>query len=121
MAGNFHASAENVRLDGPVLSARLLNANGNWEDANIDLNGCIGNEDGRFVWERENWFGTAEDVELRFEGPENAPILRALLRDRDGQLVPADINLGERLGNVDGHFEFQFVSCTNLDILRPNY
>ncbi|KAK6826760.1 hypothetical protein RU639_004498 [Aspergillus parasiticus] len=108
MAGNFYASAQDVRLDGPVLIARLRNENGDWEDAHIDLNRHIGNEDGRFVWHGENWFASAVDVEFRFEGADNVPVLRALLRNRGGQLVPADINLGERLINVDGHFDFQF-------------
>ena len=43
MAGNFYESAEAVRLDGPVLFARLRNVDGGWEDAEIDLNEFIGN------------------------------------------------------------------------------
>ncbi|KAE8324366.1 Cyanovirin-N [Aspergillus sergii] len=121
MAGNFYASAQEVRLDGSVLVARLRNDNGDWENAQIDLNDHIGNDGGRFVWRGKNWFATAEDVEFGFKGADNVPVLSALLRNRGGQLVLADINLGERLINVDGHFEFQFVSCTNLDISCPNY
>lgn len=48
MAGNFYESAEAVRLDGPILFARLRNVDGGWEDAEIDLNEFIGNVDGRF-------------------------------------------------------------------------
>ncbi|UDD62189.1 hypothetical protein AFCA_009517 [Aspergillus flavus] len=121
MAGNFYESAEAVRLDGPVLFARLRNVDGGWEDAEIDLNEFIGNVDGQFVWDEPNFFETAAEVGFNFEGDDNVPILRAQLRDREGQWVPADINLGERLININGHFEFQYVSCTDLYILRPNY
>ncbi|PIG79607.1 cyanovirin-N [Aspergillus arachidicola] len=108
MAGNFYASAQDVRLEGPILIARLRNENGDWEDAEIDLNGIIGNDDGHFVWKEPNFIGTAREVVFNFEGADNVPVLRAQLRNRQGNWVPADINLGERLINRDGRFEFQY-------------
>lgn len=44
---NFHASAEDIRVDdGHILKARLQDAEGNYVDAEYDLNQAIGNEDG---------------------------------------------------------------------------
>ncbi|KAB8273729.1 Cyanovirin-N [Aspergillus minisclerotigenes] len=121
MAGNFYESARNVGVEGGVLFAELRTVDGEWVPAHIDLNEFIGNDDGQFVWEEPNFSETAGEVEFNFEGDDNVPILRAQLRTREGNWVQADINLGERLINSNGQFEFQFVSCTYLYILRPNY
>lgn len=43
----FHHSAEDIRIDdGHVLRARLQRVDGEWNDAEIDLNNHIGNIDG---------------------------------------------------------------------------
>lgn len=48
---SFHTSASNIRVDdGHILRARLRNTNGDEVDAELDLNSCIGNNEGRFQW-----------------------------------------------------------------------
>jgi hypothetical protein len=43
----FMGSAEDVRVDdGRILRARLQNVDGEWVDAEFDLNNIIGNIDG---------------------------------------------------------------------------
>ena len=43
----FHHSAEDIRIDdGHMLRARLQNVEGEWIDAEIDLNQHIGNDNG---------------------------------------------------------------------------
>lgn len=43
----FHHSAEDIRVDdGHMLRARLQRADGEWNDAEIDLNRFIGNDNG---------------------------------------------------------------------------
>jgi hypothetical protein len=43
----FHYSAEDIRIDdGHILRARLQKADGEWNDAEIDLNNHIGNDNG---------------------------------------------------------------------------
>lgn len=43
----FHYSAEDIRIDdGHLLRARLQRADGEWNDAEIDLNNHIGNDNG---------------------------------------------------------------------------
>ena len=60
---------------------------------------------GRFDWGGENFSHSAEGISFQLEGG-GEPILRAELRDTDGELVAADINLAERIDNQDGHFVF---------------
>jgi hypothetical protein len=44
----FYYSAEDIRIDdGHILRARLRTADGEWRDAEIDLNQHIGNVDGK--------------------------------------------------------------------------
>ena len=44
----FYHTAEDIRIeDNHVLKARLQTAEGEWNDAEIDLNTCIGNDNGK--------------------------------------------------------------------------
>jgi hypothetical protein len=46
---SFHYSAEDIRIDdGHILRARLQRGDGEWNDAEIDLNNHIGNDNGTF-------------------------------------------------------------------------
>ncbi|KAL2131518.1 hypothetical protein VTI74DRAFT_4939 [Chaetomium olivicolor] len=104
---SFHASAQDIRVDdGHILRARLSNANGEGVDAEIDLNQFIGNNDGNFEWGGENFSHSAENITFSLEGGDSVPVLRAGLRNVEGEVVYRDINLAERIGNNDGRFEF---------------
>jgi hypothetical protein len=46
----FNLSAQDVHVEGTVLKARLSDTEGNWKDAELNLNDIIGNDDGRFEW-----------------------------------------------------------------------
>ena len=44
---SFHLTAENIRIDdNHILRAKLKDADGNWHDAEIDLNNHLGNDNG---------------------------------------------------------------------------
>jgi len=106
---SFANSAHDVHLNEPnghILVAQLYDANGELKEAEIDLDDYIGNDDGHFQWGAEGFSGSAEEITFSFEGEANAPVLRALLRDQDGNYEPRDINLGERIRNSNGEFEF---------------
>ncbi|RHZ65667.1 CVNH domain-containing protein [Aspergillus thermomutatus] len=105
---SFHLSAEDIRIeDNHVLVARLRNSNGDLQDAQIDLNHFLGNDNGHFQWEGVNFSESAEDVHFAIEGGGEVPVLRARLANTEGEYQDADVNLSERVINVDGHFEFQ--------------
>jgi hypothetical protein len=54
-----------------------------------------------------NFSHSAEDINFTIEGDDSVPILRAGLFNMEGALEYRDINLSERIGNVDGNFEFR--------------
>ena len=55
---------------------------------------------------------SAEEIHLSLESEENLPILRAQLRNSEGELVEANINLSERIGNNNGEFAFGMAPCS---------
>ncbi|KAI4611851.1 uncharacterized protein J4E87_010353 [Alternaria ethzedia] len=103
----FYHTAEDIRIeDNHVLKARLQTAEGEWNDAEIDLNTCIGNDNGNFHWDGEGFANSAENIEFALEGDGDVPVLRATLFDADGNPETRDINLGERIVNNDGNFHY---------------
>ncbi|KAI5814545.1 Cyanovirin-N [Pyronema omphalodes] len=102
----FHITASNIRLEGHELVANLDNGSGEFTEARIDLNTVLGNENGRFNWGGCDFSGSAENVSLE-TAADGMPILRADLRNEDGNLCPANVNLTERLINHFGQFQFQ--------------
>ncbi|KAK3293788.1 CVNH domain-containing protein [Chaetomium fimeti] len=105
---SFHLSAEDTRVDdGHMLRARLRNEEGEMVDAELDLNDCVGNNDGSFEWGGVNFAESSDGISFELEGDDAVPILRATLANMEGESIDADLNLGERIHNVDGHFEFQ--------------
>ncbi|EAW08478.1 CVNH domain-containing protein [Aspergillus clavatus NRRL 1] len=104
---SFHLSAEDIRIeDNHILVARLRNGNGDLQDASIDLNQFLGNDNGRFQWDGVNFSESAENVHFAIEGGGEVPVLRARLADGEGNWHDADVNLSERVENIDGRFEF---------------
>ncbi|KAJ5222111.1 uncharacterized protein N7469_010998 [Penicillium citrinum] len=104
---SFHQSAASYELeDGHILKAVLHDAEGEEQDAELDLNAYIGNNDGSFEWGGENFADSAQEIELNTEGDEENPILRAKLGNVEGEEVEADLNLAERIGNDNGTLIF---------------
>ncbi|ESZ96272.1 hypothetical protein SBOR_3327 [Sclerotinia borealis F-4128] len=104
---SFHLSAEEIRIDdNHILRARLRNENGDWEDAEIDLNQHLGNQEGMIHWDGENFSHSAENVTFSIEGGGEVPVLRTFLRSSDGEEFSRDVNLAERIENINGRFEY---------------
>lgn len=49
---------------------------------------------------------TAQNITLSIEGGAAVPVLRAILQSADGEWCEADVNLAERLENINGQLEF---------------
>ena len=128
---SFHETASHIELvDGHILKALLRNENGDEEESTIDLNDHIGNDNGmltclclavplykimasvsltylgHFHWDGGDFRASAEDVRFDREGEFGVPVLRAVLRDVDGEGHDADLNLSERIGNDNGRLVF---------------
>lgn len=51
----FLSSAQDVRIeDDHILKGQLQNVEGEWEDAEIDLDQFIANDNGRLTWDGES-------------------------------------------------------------------
>ncbi|RYP49257.1 hypothetical protein DL769_011099 [Monosporascus sp. CRB-8-3] len=107
---SFHSSAEDITVDGHILKAQLRNEGGENVHAEINLDDYVGNNDGRFEWGGNGFSQTAEDIRFSIEGAANVPVLRARLRNLEGEFVDADLNLAERFSNDNGGFVFSYGS-----------
>ncbi|KAI9052069.1 hypothetical protein LZ554_004322 [Drepanopeziza brunnea f. sp. 'monogermtubi'] len=105
---SFHASAQDIRVeDNHILKATLTNAAGEPVEAELDLNDCIGNQDGRFEWGGQGFSDSGQNFSFSIEGGEaDLPILRGELSNVEGEPVACDINLSERIENRDGELVF---------------
>jgi len=61
---------------------------------------------GHFTWDGQNFSQSAQDVHFALEGDGDVPVLRATLMDEDGNGQQRDLNLGERISNENGNFNF---------------
>ncbi|KAK2049406.1 CVNH domain-containing protein [Colletotrichum somersetense] len=104
---SFHVSAQDIRVDdGHILRARLTNADGESVDAEMNLNDCLGNNNGSFEWGGNGFANSAEGIYFDIEGGANVPVLRARLFNVEGQPIDCNVNLAERIGNENGCFCF---------------
>ncbi|KAH0615116.1 uncharacterized protein H6S33_000752 [Morchella sextelata] len=108
---SFAISSSNVRIeerDGHTyLHADARDEDGNENGTQLNLDECLGNNEGSFNWSGEGFTGSAENIHLSIEGPEQLPILRAQLRDSEGNTHDRDVNLSERIVNDNGCLVFQ--------------
>ncbi|KAK3492592.1 Cyanovirin-N [Neurospora hispaniola] len=113
---SFHVTAEDARIEvrdnRTILFARLRREDGEWNDASYELDQIIGNNDGHFQWGGQNFTETAEDIRFHpKEGAAEQPILRARLRDCNGEFHDRDVNLTEIVENVNGQFQASKSTC----------
>ncbi|CCX15418.1 Cyanovirin-N [Pyronema domesticum] len=101
---SFHISAKEIELkDGHWLKATLKNRNGDWVHSKLDLDQCIGNTDGWFIWGGKNYSHTARNFRLEEGGAKLvAELLTADQRYRELQ----GIDLHHRIENRDGKLHF---------------
>ncbi|KAG6143317.1 hypothetical protein E4U38_004268 [Claviceps purpurea] len=136
---SFSITSQNIHLrEAHLLYASCLDSEGNWQDCSFDLNDCLGNDNGSFVWDGDSkcWnFGeacgmSAFHVHLYNHGADNrvstgeigadfmdtaanmeldGSVLTATLLDNDGEPVgPRSIDLNERITNSNGQLMFVY-------------
>ncbi|KAJ5981429.1 hypothetical protein N7522_013850 [Penicillium canescens] len=115
---SFHESATHIELeDGHILKAVLRNGEGDEQESILDLNSIIGNNDGlsqlltthfrTILLGGENFHESASDISFEREGDPEIPVLRAVLGNVEGEGQDADINLAERITNINGELVFE--------------
>ncbi|KAB8067432.1 Cyanovirin-N [Aspergillus leporis] len=79
-----------------------------WCQSRIRLDDCLGDFGGRFQWGGHDFTEDAKNIHFNpEEGGSRVPVLRADLRDSVGRYLPnKDVNLAERINNVNGRLEF---------------
>ena len=71
---------------------------------------------GSFQWGGGGFSDSAGEISFSLEGDEAVPVLRAFLSNVDGELVPADVNLAERIHNNNGEFYFGKFASFRFDV-----
>ncbi|BCR84439.1 CVNH domain-containing protein [Aspergillus chevalieri] len=105
---SFHLTGQQIRVeDNHILVASLQNEDGEWIDSSIDLDQFVGNDNGNFQWDGQGFSQTASNVHFAIEGDADVPVLRGDLKDLEGNWNSRDLNLSERVENVNGQFQFQ--------------
>ncbi|KAJ4126967.1 hypothetical protein NW768_008588 [Fusarium equiseti] len=99
---SFYESSRNVELiDDRILQAELKDVDGNWVQSMINLDDIIGNIDGEFVWNGENFTHTANNIHL------DGSVLTADLENNNGDFGSAQaIDLNEFIANINGELDF---------------
>ncbi|KAG8702617.1 hypothetical protein FRC08_003363 [Ceratobasidium sp. 394] len=97
---SFSQSSQNIRLEGSTLHADCRASDGNFHSSSLNLDSCLGNENGSFQWGKQNFSHSAQGFGL------NVPILTASLQNEGGGFQQAEINLDERIANDNGNLKF---------------
>lgn len=125
---SFHLTSSDLRVEShdgrSYLVGRATRADGSHNDVRLNLDEILGNDNGQypplepqlpspnfktghFRWDGENFTGSARNVSFSIEGGGAVPVLRAELQNAEGHFQGADVNLSERVENVNGDLVFQ--------------
>ncbi|KAM3068926.1 hypothetical protein ACMFMG_004100 [Clarireedia jacksonii] len=110
---SFHASAQDITLQSAdrlhLLTANLRKIDGTYSMSQLNLDTCIGNNDGNFEWGGENFSHSmpSGEAEIIFEGDDHQPVLHAFLKKIDGEINESKLKLSERINNEDGKLVFK--------------
>ncbi|KAL2105130.1 hypothetical protein VUR80DRAFT_8944 [Thermomyces stellatus] len=99
----FSQDATRITLVGSHLVARMPDDEGRMKDTELDLNDCIGNNNGRLEWDGNHF---SDGTSFRLDQGDDGPVLHATLRRDDGEPVESTILLAERIRNEDGNLVF---------------
>ncbi|KAI5818233.1 Cyanovirin-N [Pyronema omphalodes] len=105
---SFHLSGNDFRIEGSELVGYLNDQEGNPRDFRFNLDEVLGNDDGHFSWGGQNFSQSAQNISFSIEGGGEVPVLRATLQNGNGDWCESDVNLAERLENINGELQFQF-------------
>ena len=99
----FHYTSRSIVLDGrSLLKAECRDRDGHYRPATLNLDRCLGNDNGTFAWGGVNFSRSARNVSLMF------PFLSAELRDCQGRWHDAEVDLAQRVENVNGALRYEW-------------
>ncbi|EER29394.1 hypothetical protein D8B26_008124 [Coccidioides posadasii str. Silveira] len=105
--GDFQKSSKDIQLlSEHILAAECEVPGSGYNHSEMDLDNCLGDDNGNFQWGGRNFHSHAHNIIFHpDEGVAHVPVLRA---DLDGGSKQSNVNLGERIGNVNGHLVFRW-------------
>ena len=98
----FHLTSRAVRIEGAYLHAECREREGVYRANRFNLDRCIGNDDGAFAWGGVNFSHSARNVVFMF------PFLTAELKGCDSQWHDAEIDLSQRIENINGALRYEW-------------
>eukprot|EP01088_Endostelium_zonatum_P010030 TRINITY_DN23366_c0_g1_i1.p1 TRINITY_DN23366_c0_g1~~TRINITY_DN23366_c0_g1_i1.p1 ORF type:complete len:111 (-),score=10.61 TRINITY_DN23366_c0_g1_i1:60-392(-) len=98
---SFAKSSSNLKLVGSVLYADCNDSFGKICETNIDLDQCLGNDNGRLKWCKKGKFSTSSS-NIFLEGSN----LVAECKNADGTVNVSRIDLNDHIYNTDGSLIF---------------
>ncbi|KAF9324397.1 hypothetical protein BG006_000555 [Podila minutissima] len=103
----FMHSSKDIRLkNNRYLTATCQRKDGRWVESSLDLDTIIGNDDGYFSWEGENFSMSAADP-VTIKVASDSVLLRTDLRKANGDWRQGEtLELSERIENLDGQLSF---------------
>ncbi len=106
-AGGFSQSCKDLSLDHSTLQAKCLQAKQAQygSTTKIDLDNYIGNTGGTLVWNGKNFDKHCESKKIESAGY-GRTLLKASCKNAAGVYVNAEINLDERISNIDSHLKY---------------
>ena len=104
-AGDFSFTCKAIKINGNMLTAICRTKAQLPNPTSINLDTCIDNLDGKLVWSGRNFSQTCANIKLDDTG--NNILLNANCKKRNGALIPASINLDQRIDNQDGRLVFK--------------
>ena len=100
---SFSLSSQNTQIKGGFLHAHARRIDGSFhEDAKINLDAYIGNNNGVLEWGGQNFFQSVRDVHLH-----DGHKLECEARRIDGSWNKTSINLNDKIGNNNGELVHQ--------------
>lgn len=107
-AGNFSQSCKDIKLDGTHLQAKCLKAAKAvyGDTTEIKLNDHIGNNSGTLVWGSKNFKDHCNNLVLELPNYSQA-LLKASCKNNVGNYGTTQINLNERISNIDGKLKYE--------------
>jgi hypothetical protein len=106
-AGSFSSSCKNISLNGAHLKAKCQMAvGGKWADeSSINLNDHIGNRNGVLIWDSKKFDDHCESKWLD-AATFSKQLLKARCKTNNGTYVNAEVNLNERISNINGKLKY---------------
>lgn len=100
---SFSLSSQNAQIKGGFLHVHARRIDGSWhEDAKINLDHHIGNNNGVLEWGAQNFSQSVRDVHLH-----DGHKLECEARRIDGTWNKTSINLNDKIGNNNGELVHQ--------------